>query len=299
MKSHVVKYYLTEGVRSVFLHGFMSFAAVSVIVACLIIMGSFSLVVINVRSLITELEQGSQIDIELELGLSDAAARSLSSKLNVIENVYLAEFVPRDKIFELMREKLTDGDSGVNIMEGLESSLFPNHYSVYLIDISRSQETIAEIQKLPGIAAVTSLDSVMNGLLTVRRVVEIVSIALIATLFVVSLFIMSNTIKLTTFDRREEIGIMRIVGATKAFIRWPFVVEGFLLGCVAGIIAFFIQWFAYNALMDALLAQVGSFSVSFISFGELLVPLFCVFVGMGFVVGVGGSLMTIRKFLKA
>ena len=291
MKRHVVKYYFSEGVRSIFLHGFMSFAAVGVIIACLIIMGSFSLLAVNIRSAIEQLEQSNEIIAYVDDGLTDAQARSLSSRINTMDNVLKSEFVSREEAFEAFDEQI-----GEEALLGLDATLLQHRYHITLIDLSLTDETIRAIELTAGIAEVKYSSDLVSALLNMRRFVDMLSVVLVLVLLIISLFIMSNTIKLATFDRREEIGIMRIVGATKSFVRWPFVVEGLLLGSIAGIAAFFFQWGLYNWFGSALMSQLTTLPM--VPFGTLLIPLVGIFVLTGSLVGIGGSVLTIRKFLR-
>ncbi|MCL2082519.1 MAG: ABC transporter permease [Oscillospiraceae bacterium] len=293
MNRHVIRYYIAEGIRGVFLHGFSSFAAVGVIVACLIIMGSFSLVAVNIRTAISELEKNNEIMVTLDKDLSEADAKSLGSEISAIANV-------RDRIYvspEEYRESLVK-EMGEEYMIGIPPDVFSPQYRVALEDISFAAETELILQAIQGVDTVRSPSREMSALLSVRRVVELVSIILTALLMVVSLFIMANTIKLATFDRREEIGIQRMVGATKSFIRWPFIVEGFFLGIFASIAAYFLQWAAYERFSNDIGKLADSGVLNVLSFDELRLPMLAVFVLIGFLVGVGGSVMAIRKFLK-
>ena len=131
-----------------------------------------------------------------------------------------------------------------------------------------------------------------------RNVATVVCVALIAILFVVSVFIISNTIKLTTFDRREEIAIMRMVGATNGFIRWPFVYEGLMLGFLGAVIAFLLQWGLYEAVAQGVDTNDTLQLIQVIPFTQLWAPVAATFVGAGVLIGVGGSLSAIRKFLQ-
>lgn len=295
MKRHATSYFLTEGVRSIFLHGFMSFAAVGVIVACLLIMGSFSLLAVNIDELIRGLETENEILVYVDETLSDSEARSVGSRISTIENVADRVFVSREEALEDYVSKLGEKDQA--LMEGYdENNNIRHRYRVFLSDINLVDETVKKIEAISGVAEVRVDMVVARGLISTRRIVETVSITLIIALLIVSLFIISNTIKLATFDRREEIGIMRIVGATKSFIRWPFVVEGFLLGVTASVVAFFLQWILYSWFTGSVLGNIAMIEI--ISFGDMFLPILLVFLLTGFTVGVGGSLLTIRKFLK-
>jgi cell division transport system permease protein len=292
MNRHIVRYYFTEGFRGIFLHAFSSFAAVGVITACLLIMGSFVLVAVNVQELVTEMEQSSEIVLKVDESFTDAAARSLGSRINELDNVMRNEWYPREQAFEDYTQNLDP-----LLMQGLTADIFPHRYKIYLVDVQFAEETAEQLRALPGVDDVGLQRELLGTLLSIRQVVRLVSVALTAALLVVSLFIMQNTIKLATFERREEIAIMRVVGATKGFIRRPFVVEGFILGTLAGLLAYCMQMLLYNRFDIALRESTETFSLT--PFGELWLPVLTVFLLTGFLVGVFGSLMTIRKYLKA
>ncbi|MDR0293411.1 MAG: permease-like cell division protein FtsX [Oscillospiraceae bacterium] len=287
MNRHVVRYYFTEGFRGIFLHAFSSFAAVGVITACLLIMGSFTLVAVNVQGLVTEMEQSSEIVLWVDESLSDAMAKSIGSRISAFDNVKDAQFISREEAFDSFAEEM-----GSILMQGLTPEDFQHKYKVFLVDVQYAEETASQLGDLSGVADVELQRELLERLLSIRRVVRMVSVALIAALLIVSLFIMQNTIKLATFERREEIAIMRVVGATKGFIRWPFVVEGFILGTLAGLLAYFTQVFAYDRFEGALA------DITLTPFSQLWLPVLAVFVLTGFLVGVFGSVMTIRKYLR-
>jgi len=293
------RYYFTEGFRGIFLHAFSSFAAVGVITACLLIMGSFSLVAVNIQSMVTEMEQSAEIVLTVDEALSDSAARSLGTRISEIDNVMQSIWFPREQAFEEWIER-TDPLAA----QGLPEDVFPHRYRIFLVDVLFAEETVARLSALPGVAKndegvplVRLERELLNTLLAIRQVVQVVSLALILALLVVSLFIMQNTIKLATFERREEIAIMRVVGATKGFIRNPFIVEGFILGLLAGVCAYFVQMAVYNRFDKTISDALDIFTP--VPFAELWMPVFVFFLAIGFFVGVFGSLMTIRKYLKA
>ena len=290
-------YFLVEGVRGIFLHGFMSFAAVGVIVACLLIMGSFTLLAVNIDAMIRDIEQSNQIVVFVDESLTVAEAKSVSTKFpaSAQENIKDSKWVSREEALDEFVGSLEGKFK--DLLTGYEDSDVLRHrYVVTLMDITKIDDTIERIEGVDGVAYVRADLKTAQGLVTVRRVVEAISVALIVVLLLVSVFIISNTIKLATFDRREEIGIMRIVGATKAFIRWPFVVEGILLGLCASVMGFFAQSALYSWFTGRVLGTIALVEV--IPFSDMMIPIALAFVVIGFLVGVGGSLLTIRKFLR-
>ena len=177
-------------------------------------------------------------------------------------------------------------------------SVLRNRYVIYLNDLSLMSDTKADIESVSGIADVAASLELSQGFITVRNVVSIVSAILIVILFVISIFIMQNTIKLATFARREEIGIMKMVGAGNYFIRCPFVIEGLVLGLLGGAIAFFLQWGIYRGVIGKIMSGAIANLISTLPFAQLMYPLLGIFLAIGVLVGVFGSNMAIRNYLK-
>ncbi len=294
MKGYDFFYFLREGVKSIFLHGFMSFAAVSVILACLIIIGSFMLLTMNVSMIISEAETSTEMVAFVDDTLSLSEARSIGSKINRIENVSKSTFVSSEKAFEEYAQELGEDSY---LLEGLEGeSILRHRYRVYIEDVSLTSETAERIRKIPGIAKVNASLEISQSIMNMKNVVSAVTYILAAILVGVSIFIISNTVKLTTFDRREEIAIMKMVGATNAFIRWPFVFEGFILGTLGGALAFVGQWAIYNYAVQKISESLSI--INLINFQTIAIPMFILFLISGFLVGIGGSVLTIRKFMR-
>ena len=296
MNRNRIGYFFREGLGSIFSHGFMSFASVCIIVACLIIMGSFTLLVLNVNNMIKQWESENQVIAFVDEALTDEQAKALETQLESLENVTEAIFVSRD---DALAKYLSSFDPDENdLFSDLEPTVLRHRYMVYLEDIEHMADTQIRLNEINGIAKVNAHLEISEGFVTVSRIVGLVSLSIILILLIVSMFIMANTIKLTTFDRKEEIAIMKMVGATNGFIRWPFVFEGLLLGLFGSLIAFLVQWGIYEVVVT----QIGKSSamqlIQALSFGKIALPLLGIFVATGFIVGIGGSLTVIRKYLK-
>ncbi len=293
MKFNNIGYLLKEGIRGIFLHGFMSFAAVCVTVACLIIVGSFSILAYNLDVMVQDLNQTSEILVYIDSDLSDAEARSIGTKINALSNVLQAKFISRDEALESF-VKDHNGDSAFN---GVQASDLRHRYEVTLEDNSLMDQTDAQLQQIPGVAKTNAAYELAQGFTTIQQVLHIASVALIAVLLVISLLIISNTVKLAMYDRRDEISIMKMVGATNGFIRLPFIVEGFTLGMMGAILAFGLEWVGYDALVNRI-SSVDSLKLfTFVPFKTLLIPMLIVFGAAGLFVGIMGSWTSIRKFM--
>ena len=293
MKINNIGYLLKEGVRGIFLHGFMSFAAVCVTVACLIIVGSFSILAYNLDVMVNDLNQTSEILVYIDSDLSDAEARSIGTKSIALSNVLQATFLSREEALESF-VKDHNGDSAFN---GVQASDLRHRYEVTLEDNTLMDQTDAQLQQIPGVAKTNAAYELAQGFTTIQQVLHIVSIAMIAVLLVISLLIISNTVKLAMYDRRDEIFIMKMVGATNGFIRLPFIVEGFTLGMIGAVLAFGLEWVAYDALVQKI-SHVDALKLfTFVPFENLLVPMLIVFGAAGLFVGIVGSWTSIRKFM--
>ena len=217
MKSNNFGYLLKEGIRGIFLHGFMSFAAVCVTVACLVIIGSFSVLLYNLNIMVAEVEQDAEILVYIDETYTEAEAKSVGSRINMIDNVYQATFVSRQEALEEFVAK--QGDESA--FDGLQADVLQDRFIVVLEDNSKMRETVPMIEAVDGVAEVNAPYQVAEALGTVQHILRIVSAAVIILLLVVSLLIISNTVKLAMYDRRDEIAIMKMVGATNGFIRVP------------------------------------------------------------------------------
>ena len=293
MKINNLWYLFKEGIRSIFLHGLMSFASVCVTVACLLIVGSFSSLVYNVNIMVEDLNKTNEILVYIDTELPDAEAKSVGTQINRIENVQNAKFVSREEALEQFVADHQDNDA----FSGVDASDLRHRFVVTLVDNQQMEQTVAAIEEIAGVAKINAAYELAEGFATLQDVLHIASLAVIAVLLVVSLLIISNTVKLAMYDRRDEIAIMKMVGATNGFIRLPFVVEGFILGMLGAVLAFVIEWLMYDALV-ARLAAVDTLKLfSFVPFAELLWPMVGTFVFAGLFVGIVGSWTSIRKFM--
>ncbi len=287
-------YLIKEGFRSVFTHGFMSFASVTIIIACLLIMGSFSLLAVNIDALIDKLEKENEMLAFVDESYSETKALALQDDIEAVANVSKVEFISREEAFESFK---SDYDNQ-SLFDDIESDTFRHRFVVYLDDIALMADTKTAIEQVPGIAEVSAQLDISKGFVTVRNIVSAVSLILIVILFIVSVFIMANTIKLTTFGRREEIAIMKMVGATNGFIRTPFVVEGLVLGLTGSIFAFLLQWGLYELICGKVMTTIAGSFVEVLPFMTVALPVGLVFLAVGLVVGVFGGSIAIRNYLK-
>lgn len=287
-------YYCSEGVHSIFTHGFMSFAAVCMIVACLLIMGSFSLVAVNLDNMLGDLEAQNEFLAYIDENYTEDQAKALQPEIEAIPNVAEVTYVSRDQALEDFKA----GREGNELLDDLDGSVLRDRYRIHVDDIEQLKQTVDQVAAIPGIADTNAAYEIAQGFVTVRNIAAGVAVVLVTILAVVSLFIIANTIKLAFFYRREEIAIMKMCGATNAFIRWPFIVQGMILGLTGAVVAFFLQWGIYELVTKAVVQSDGMSLITILPFTSLITYILPVFCGAGLLIGVVGSVLAIRKFLQ-
>lgn len=294
MKLNRYGYLIGEGFRNIFIHGFMSFASITIIMACLIVMGSFTLLDVNVNNIIDDIGDQNQLLAYVDESMSaDKAAAELQVKIEAIDNVADVQFMSNTEARKNFMENYDE-----SMMEGIGDDVFRHRFVIQLTDLSLMNDTEEEILAIDGIEKVNAPTEFADKFISVRNVVSVVSLVLIVILVAVSLFIITNTIKLATFGRREEIAIMKMVGASNSFIRCPFVVEGLILGVVGGGLAFLAQWGLYELLQKKIADSLAIPFVTIVPFSELGVFVFAVFMAVGLLVGAFGGTIAIKNYLK-
>lgn len=295
MKTNNLGYLFKEGFRSIFLHGLMSFASVCVTVACLIIVGSFSILMYNLNIMVEKLNQTNEVLAYVDETMTDAEAKSVGTKINMIDNIMQSDYISREEALASFVEEHGEDSSS---FQGVNPEDLRHRFRVVLEDNSKMTETVAQLEQIPGVVAIDAEYELAEGFTTISNVLHFVSFAIIAVLLVVSLLIISNTVRLSMYDRKDEIAIMKMVGATNGFIKMPFVVEGFCLGIIGAAIAFGLEWLMYDGMI-AKIAQVDALGLfEFVPFVQLLMPMVSTFIAAGLFVGIVGSLTSIRKFLN-
>ena len=293
MRLNNIGYLIKEGVKGIFKHGFMSFASVTVIMACLVVMGVFTMLGININGVISDLEAQNELVAFVDETYTTEEATALESTLLKVANVSGVEFVSRS---QAMSDFKADYEQG--LFDEIDESVFRDRYIVHVEDIESTAQTQNGLMQVAGIVKVNAHLEYAEGFIKVRNIVNLISAVLVGILAVVSVFIMSNTIKLATFNRREEIAIMKMVGATNMFIRLPFIIEGLLLGILGGGLAFGCVWGLYELTCQKLLGGFIGGIVDIVPFSVVMVPLFAVFMGIGVFVGAFGGNIAIRSYLK-
>lgn len=295
MRGFRLGYLTREGFKNIWVNRFLSVATILVLVACLIIVGTGSLIFLNINSLLDLIEGQNVVMVYVEDEATDYETESLGLQLQNMNNIKNVEFVPREDAFESQKEQF--GDKAA-LLEGLSPEILPDAYKVVVDDLSMFDSTVKEIKKLECVLQVRENSDLASKVETIRNAVSYISLGIIAILFFVSMFIVSNTIRITIYNRRLEISIMKAVGATNSFIRWPFLVEGMLLGVISAIVSLVLEYIVYSVALiwfADLMSTLGGTPVEFLDYIWFFLA---VFGFIGVVIGTTGSLISLNKYLK-
>lgn len=295
MKGSSLGYLTREGFRNVWVNKMMSIASVAVLMACLLIIGIGAMAYFNINSLLDIVEAQNIVMVYVSDEADDVKTSELRLSLENMDNIASCEFVPKEDAFQRQVE-LMGGDSA--LFEGFKTSPLPDAFKVTVKDLSRFKETVSEIEKIDGVYNVRENSDLASKLVTVRRAVTIVSAGLVSMLFLVALFIISNTIRITMFSRKLEINIMKAVGATNSFIRWPFMVEGVLLGIISAGVSVLLLWGLYELIIYAFSSVITMLGFSFVPFLSYVWYIFGAFLAIGIITGSFGSMVSMNRYLK-
>ena len=299
MNTGSIAYFFKSSVKSMYKNALMTLASVFVLIACMIIIGSVYLASANVLSFMDRLEAQNEIVafIDDEYGDDSLSRSTLCQKVASITGVSSVEYITKEQALAEHRDSLGD-DAGY--MDGFEGEDNPlrNELRIKIDDISIFAEISDQIANMEEIAKTRDSREIVEILESARKALTMLGVWVIIILSVVSLFIISNTIKLAMFNRRNEINIMRYVGATNGFIRFPFVLEGILIAIISTLVALGIQWCLYVYVILPLLSDLSFLSTSIVPFSQMLTPLVVTFGSIGLIVGIFGSALSIRKYLK-
>lgn len=288
--------YLTkEGFKNIWLNRLMSVASISVLLSCLVMMGIAFMLIVNMQEIITNIEDSNVIVAFVDDNAPDETVEQVRTDLMKIQNVKDCEFVSKEEAFEEQLDAL-GGDR--TLFEGMENPL-PDSYRVILDDLTLFDSTLRQIENVDSVQSVREDRELSQQVASIRKTVTYISFGVIIILLIVSLFIISNTIKITMFSRRLEIKIMKSVGATAWFIRWPFMVEGMSLGVISGVLSLGVVWGVYELVARSIGSSFSLFmSGGIVPFKDYALFILLAFLAVGIVTGAFGSAVSIRKYLK-
>ena len=293
MRFSSLRYLIKEGFRNIWQNRFMAIASVGVLVSCLLLTGGAYLVFVNIDHAFEWVYGQNVVVAFAEEGATDEETSALMAKLEALPNVEDVEFVSKEETLEKYKDSIPEAT--YEDMRG-ENNPMPDSFVVTFEDLAQFEDTLAQIQQIPEVEDVSYNADIASALTNVRHIILVVGGWIIVMLLLVSLFIIANTIKLTVYNRRLEISIMKSVGATNAFVRIPFVIEGMVLGLVSGGVAYGILYFIYTRLSG--MFRLGTLMQGLVDFSTVWWILLAGFLVIGMLTGIVGSAISMGKYLK-
>ena len=295
MKLRSIKYLTVEGLKNMWVNRLMSIASIAVLIACMLLMGAAIIFSLNVDKALGVLRDQSIVMVYMQDGRSEVENKATANTIRDLDNVKEATFVPQAEGLESLLDTFgEDAESLFTFVEG-ENPL-PDAVQVKLDDLNRFDATVSAIQKVEGVDSVNSMRETAMRVNSISRLINIAGFWIIGLLAITALVIISNTIRITMNSRKLEISIMKAVGATNNFIRFPFVVVGVVLGVAAAGITMVIIYFVYKAVLGAV--QESMMTQGAVPFTSFMWPLLGIFLLLGVLAGAIGSLISLGKYLR-
>lgn len=295
MKNRNIRYLTHEGIKNIGINRLMSVASVAVLMSCLVIIGFALLLFLNVDSLLQHIQSQNVVMAFCEVGADEAQVSDTKNRLELIDNISSIDFVSKSEAYDSVVASLGED---AEILANIDDSFLPDGFRIVIDDMSLFTETVSKISSVDTISSVQQNSDLAEKFEEIRTAVTYISIGVILVLFVVSMFIIANTVRITMFSRKLEISIMKAVGATNWFIRWPFLVEGICLGLLSSVLSFFLLALLYNVLGGAFTTIFGMLGNTIVNFWEYALLIFIGFVFISVVTGGVGSLISMSRYLK-
>ncbi len=299
MRYNVLSYLIGEGFRNFFKNKKSTGASLMIMCATMMIFGLFFLIGENVNYMVKEIEAEQGMQVFMVKDATEEQIKKLGDQIKELDYVAKIEFVSKEQAYNIVKEKY--GDYG-RFLEGytIEKNPFKVSYVVTLTDLSKSEEVKTQIEKLENVNNIEMRDKTINALVGIANGIRWISAGILVLLIIISIFIIANTIKLTVHARRKEISIMKYVGATNGFIRWPFIVEGILIGIVSAMISILILGVSYNFIVGKIMESsvTSMINITLLQFSDIFGLVVAVYLGLGIGIGCIGSAISMRKYLK-
>ena len=297
MTGSSLKYLTKEGFRNIWTNRMMSLASICVLMSCLVLIGSAAMIFFNIDSLLGKIEEENVIMVYIARETTDEQISEMETQINNLGNIKEIEFVPKEDAWQ--EQLATMEKAQAEFFTQVSSDIpLPDAYKVTVDNLDLFDQTVDGLNKLDHIDTIRENKDLAQKLVAIRKGISVVAIVIVAVLLAISLFIISNTIKLTVYSRRLEISIMKSVGATNNFVRFPFVIEGMILGVLSGVISLGLVWGLYELAVKQFSELLSSLNLQAIAFVDYALPMLGIFVAIGVICGVGGSVVTMSKYLN-
>lgn len=290
-----VGYLTKEGIRNVWANRLMSIASVAVLTSCLLLIGVAVMLYANIDMALDDVQEQNVIMVYLDDNISEEDINTVGQDVRMIADVDSADFISKEDAYQSQLESLGDD---AKLMEGLDENPLPDAYEVNLKTLEHYDTVVESLKSVDHVSSVRGNSDLAEQVRQISRAVTIVSIGMIIMLLAVSLFIIANTVRVTMYNRRLEISIMKAVGATNWFVRWPFIIEGIIIGIISGIVAELLVWGLYSLAVHNVGSMFNLLGGQAIPFSSYAVPMLLAFIFVGILAGAVGSIVSMARYLK-
>ncbi len=297
MTGSSIRYLTKEGFRNTWTNRMMSVASICVLMSCLVLIGSAALAFLNIDSLLSRIEEENVVMVYVQDDTTDEELEQMAADINALDNIKSVEFVSKESAWE--EQLATMEEAQAEFFTKISSDIpLPDAYKVTVENLDYFDTTVNSLKGLDNVDTIRENKDLAQKLVAIRQGISVIAIVIVAVLFAISLFIISNTIRLTVYSRRLEISIMKSVGATNGFVRFPFIIEGMILGVLSGCLGLGLVWVLYEFVVKQFSDLLTSLNLEAIPFADYALAMLGIFVLIGVVCGVGGSIVTMSKYLN-
>ena len=300
MRYNIITYLIGEGIRNVFKNKKSTGACIGTMIATMFVFGIFLAISQNIEHIMLNVQEAQGMQIFLEKNASDEEIEKVREELDKIEGINTIVIKSKDDALNQMKEMYAKNENGGKLIDTLNKDIFPVSYVITLTDLNLASTVKSQISQIEGVNEITSSEKTIDTLLKLGNGIKVFTGVILVILVVISMFIISNTIKLTVHARRKEISIMKYVGATNSFIKWPFMIEGMIIGVIAGIFSILITGGVYNFVSSKMVSSdfVAKLNISLLTFSDMFNLIVIVYLILGIGIGIVGSSMSMKKYLK-
>ena len=298
MRFNIMSYLIGEGIRSLFKNKKSTFASLGIMCCTMFIFGVFFALGQNINHVVEEVEMQQGIQVFIKNEATEEEIKELETEIMALDGVNTTTFVSKQEALDQMKANLKENQ---DVLDGYEeNNIFPASYIVTLTDLTKSESVQDSILQMDQVKKITSRDETISALIKIADGIRFITGVILVLLIAISIFIIANTIKLTVHARRKEISIMKYVGATNSFIRWPFVIEGIVIGILSAGITILLLSAAYNAVIAQIVASqvIATINISLLAFHDMIYLISIVYLVLGIGIGVLGSSISMKKYLQ-
>ena len=298
MKINIISYLIEEGFSNIFKYKKTAFSSILIMCILMIILGIFFTLGENVNHIMDSIEDAQAIQVNIKIGTDEQGLEKLKNEIKAVNGVNSVKFIPKEETLNNYQEKL--GDKGYILESMKDDNFFPDAYMVTLTDLKLMSNVEEKIKSLDNVKSIVASNQTVTKLISITNVIRILTAIIAVGLIIGSIFIISNTIKLTVYARRKEISIMKYVGATDSFIRWPFIIEGIIIGIISSAISILVIGFSYKILATKLLENetIQKVGISLVGFNDMFTSLILIYLIIGLGIGILGSIFSMKKYLE-